>query len=96
MTGDLDIDKHYLVIDQGISKGMDWQELTPRDLDSQYKSVRLGFKGDNLAAMVLYDNLGQETRIKFLDTKRNLSLKEDLFEFKPPEGVDIIDERPQH
>lgn len=96
LTGDLDIDKHYLVIDQGISKGMDWQELTPRDLDSQYKSVRLGFKGDNLAAMVLYDNLGQETRIKFLDTKRNLSLKEDLFEFKPPEGVDIIDERPQH
>lgn len=95
LTGDLDIDKYYVVIDLGTSKGVDWQELTPRDVNSQYNSVRLGFKGDKLVGMILFDNLGQQTRIKFLDTKRNLTLKNDLFEFKPPRGVDVIDERPQ-
>lgn len=93
LGGDIDIDQHYVVIDLGKSDGIDWQELTPRDVDSQYNSVRLGFKGNELAGMILFDNLGQETRITFLDTKCNLSLDNSLFKFEIPEGVDVIDER---
>ena len=96
LGGDIDIDAHYVVIDMGKSKGLSWLELTPRDIDSQYNSVRLGFKGNELAAMTLFDNLGQETRIRFLDSRRNPTLKNSLFTFEPPEGIDVIDERQQH
>ena len=93
LGGDIDIDAHYVVIDLEAKDGINWLELTPRDNDSQYDSIRLGFNNENLAEMILFDNLGQETRIRFLDAKRNLTLDHSLFVFDPPEGVDVIDDR---
>ncbi len=94
LGGDLDLDAHYLIVDMGMDKGIDWLELTPRSADSQYKSVRLGFKDNHIAAMTLYDYLGQENFITFINTERNSPLKKELFQFEVPEGVDVIDERP--
>ena len=64
-----------------------------RDLDSQYRDVRLGFDKNNLVMMILHDNLGQITRIDFLNPERNKRFGGPLFTFTPPEGVDVIDER---
>ena len=58
-------------------------------LDS-YQYIRIGFKGDNLAAMQLKDGFGNETTISFsnLNTKPNLS--RNAFKFTPPKGVDVL------
>lgn len=93
LGGNVKIADHYLVIDMGATEGIDWMELTPRDVDSQYNSIRLGFEGNHLKKMLLFDNLGQENLITFLDTKRNTKLNIELFDFTPPADVDIIDER---
>jgi outer membrane lipoprotein carrier protein len=93
LGGDVDVDAHYVVIEVGETEGIRWLELTPRDIESQYETVRLGFRDGDLAAMELFDNLGQKTRIAFQDIRRNPSLERRLFEFTPPEGVDVVDER---
>lgn len=95
LGGDIDIDAHYVVINLDIegSDGIDWLELTPRDVESQYSAIRLGFQEGQLVRMILFDNLGQTTQIKLLDMKRNNKLNIELFQFTVPEGVDVIDSR---
>ena len=93
LGGDVDIPAHYVVIELGETEGVQWLELTPRDIDAEYGSVRLGFRDGEPAGMVLFDNLGQKTRISFHDVRRNPVLDPELFTFTPPPGVDVIDER---
>jgi outer membrane lipoprotein carrier protein len=95
LGGEIDIDAHYIVIDIDIegADGNDWLELTPRDVDSQYSAIRLGFRKGQLSSMILFDSLGQTTQIKLLDMKRNNALNIELFNFTVPEGVDVIDSR---
>ena len=95
LGGDIDIDKHYVVMDIDIAgtDGIDWLDLTPRDVESQYSTIRLGFQAGQLVRMILFDNLGKTTQIKLLDLKRNNALNIELFQFTVPEGVDVIDSR---
>ena len=43
--------------------------------------------------MVLFDNLGQITRIDFQDPVRNKRFGGPLFTFEIPDNVDVIDDR---
>ena len=93
LGGDIDIDEHYVLLDAAIDSELDWLELTPRDEESQYAAIRIGFAGDELQKMILFDALGQTTQIEFGQVKRNLELDRDLFQFSPPADVDVIDSR---
>ena len=93
LTGDADINEHYIFMPAGQSDGIEWIELTPKAMQLEYRAVNLGFRGDTLYAMKLFDNLGNKTQINFLDSKRNIALNDSLFELTPPEGVDVIDGR---
>jgi len=88
-----DIDEQFIIIDMGTIEKFDWVELTPRDIDSQYNSIRLGFDDDQLGMMVMFDNLGQVTRIDFTDEIINKKMDDSMFNFQPPQGIDIIDDR---
>jgi outer membrane lipoprotein carrier protein len=88
-----DIDKQFIIIDLEDIEGFDWVELTPRDIESQYNSIRLGFDMEKLAMMVIFDNLGQVTRIDFTEEVINKKLDSNTFEFEPPEGIDVINDR---
>jgi len=93
ISGQQNIKEHFVVVNMGVIEGFDFIELTPRDIDSQYRSVRLGFDKNNLIMMILSDNLGQITRIDFLNPVRNKKFAGTLFTFDMPTGVDVIDER---
>lgn len=93
LGGDVDINSLYVVIRMKKNDGLNWLELTPRDIDSEYKTIQLAFKDRQLRKMVLFDNLGQKNVITFLDSKRNPQLNLELFSFVPPKGVDVIDNR---
>ncbi len=93
LDGSGDIDAHYVVLNTGIQEAVEWLELTPRDADSDYTTLRLGFTGGDLAGMVMFDNLGQRTEITFKDARRNTKLNPALFIFTPPPGLDVIDSR---
>ncbi len=70
--------------------GIDWVELVPREQDTDFRFVRLGFAAGELRVMELSDQLDQTTRIEFTDVVRNPELEASLFTFEPPEGVDVI------
>lgn len=93
ISGKKNIDENFVMVNMGVIEGFDWIELTPRDVDSQYQSIRIGFDRNNLGMMILHDTLGQITRIDFHNPERNKRLGGPLFTFEIPEGVDVIDER---
>ncbi len=84
------LDKVYVIKAQGVIKHVDWFYMTPKDPDSQFDHIRLGFAGKNLYIMELYDSFGQRTQLKFSELQYNPKLDTDYFVFKIPEGVDVI------
>lgn len=93
ILGDSRLEKHFVQVDMGNIDGFDWIELTPRDLEAQYKNIRIGFDRRRLGMMIIADNLGQTTRIDFNEVNKNTALSSKLFEFEIPDDVDVIDER---
>ncbi len=64
--------------------------LLPTGEDSLYEKVALSFNGDSPLGMSLWDSLGQKTEIVFTQMQINQPLDTELFNFVPPEGVDIL------
>jgi outer membrane lipoprotein carrier protein len=70
--------------------GLDWVELAPVSDAADFAAVRVGFEQGLLASMELMDALGQTTVIRFSDVRVNPPLDAQLFQFSPPNGVDVI------
>lgn len=66
-------------------------QLEPKDKDAGFTQVKLRFVLNELASMELTDNLGQSTKLIFINVKRNPKVDASVFEFKVPKGVDIFD-----
>lgn len=86
------LEKNFDITDQGKSGELEWVELTPKQKDSGFEKVRLGFDQRDLRAMELKDNFGQTTRLQFSRLERNPKLVPSLFDFTPPPGVDVVGE----
>lgn len=78
------------VVAQGSEGGRDWVELKPRVADTNFKSIRVELGPHNIRAMTLTDNLGQVTRIEFVDIIRNSAIPDKVFQFTPPPDADVI------
>lgn len=92
LAGTQDIEKNYTIIDIGTQGRFDWVNLIPVDPDSSFTEVRIGFEDNRLRLMELLDNLGQRTRMSFVDLKENQPIPDSAFDFVPPAGVDVIDD----
>lgn len=86
------LEKNFTITDVGSKDELEWVELTPRDTDTSFERVRLGFDSQNLRIMELKDNFGQITRLEFSHLQHNPRLAGSLFEFTPPPGVDVVGE----
>ena len=70
---------------------LEWLEASSKSEDTSFELIRLGFsRTGELREMILRDNLGQLTWLIFSQTEHNPALPDDLFQFTPPAGVDII------
>lgn len=87
------LDKAYVIKAQGNEGKVDWFYMTPKNPDSQFDHIRLGFAGNNLYTMELYDSFGQRTQLVFQNLHYNPGLAADHFSFRIPEGVDVIGEQ---
>jgi outer membrane lipoprotein carrier protein len=91
LAGSGDLEDNYTVEDIGSQGRYDWVNLIPKDADSGFREVRIGFEDNRLRLLELLDNLDQRTRISFVDLKENIPVAVSIFDFVPPEGVDVID-----
>lgn len=92
LAGSGDLEQNYTVIDIGTQGRFDWVNLIPLDEESGFTEIRIGFEDNRLRLMELLDNLGQRTRMSFVDLKENQPISDSIFNFVPPPGVDVIDE----
>lgn len=92
LSGDINLEDNFSFQQQGSDGEMSWIKLLPKNEDSGFKYVLIGFDQGLLAGMELSDNFGQLTRIYFSEIKMNPKLPDSLFKFTPPEGVDVFEE----
>lgn len=92
LAGSNDLERDYRLTNLGMEKGLDWLEALPKNRDSMFERVRMGFGKSGLEAMELRDQFGQMTVITFADVERNPRLGADVFRFTPPKGADVISE----
>lgn len=74
--------------------GLQWVVATPKTRDGQLQAVRVGFhagdKSAGLAALEIFDSFGQRSLLSFSKFEVNPNLPGDTFQFKPPNGADVI------
>ena len=90
LAGSNDIEKLFNLKDAGDRDGLEWLEATPKGKEGSFERVRMGFRGNDLAAMELQDNFGQTTLLRFSGLERNPAMGSSLFRFTPPKGADVI------
>ncbi|WP_425353584.1 outer membrane lipoprotein chaperone LolA [Rhodoferax aquaticus] len=70
--------------------GLEWVLATPKSKDSQLQTVRVGFKGNDLAVLEILDSFGQQSVMRFSSYQANATLDAATFQFKPPAGADVV------
>lgn len=90
LAGSNEIERSFDLIAQGRKDGLEWVEAQPRDKDSNFQIIRMGFADSTLKAMELTDNFGQTTVLTFSNLRRNPKLDASQFKFVPPKGADVI------
>ncbi|HEY8879841.1 MAG TPA: outer membrane lipoprotein chaperone LolA [Roseateles sp.] len=72
--------------------GVDWVQASPKQAESTIQSLKLGFKGKELAAMEIVDGFGQRSRLDFSAVQANVAVAAERFQFKLPAGADLIEQ----
>jgi len=88
------LDQQFTVRELGKHDGLDLLELVSLSSESEFERVMLGLKEDLIALMVMEDAFGLRTELRFDEVLRNPDLSEEMFQFSPPEGTDVVGEIP--
>ena len=75
---------------ENVDEDTRWVRLVPRDTDSGFLRVELGFLDDTLHRMVFFDNLEQTTLVSLYDVAVNEPIDPARFEFMIPPDVDVV------
>jgi len=86
------LDHDFVLSPQPSQGGIDWALATPKAAEGPFKSLRVGFKGKELAAVEIVDNFGQRSLLQFSAFSANLALSAEQFRFVPPAGADVIEQ----
>ena len=92
LAGGEAVEKSFTLKNAIRKDGLTWVLALPKDKESGFDRVLLGFKADKLRKMELYDSFNLVTHITFNEVERNPVLQEATFLFTPPEGVDVVGE----
>ncbi|NOX92636.1 MAG: outer membrane lipoprotein chaperone LolA [Gammaproteobacteria bacterium] len=70
--------------------GLLWVQLLPKQADTGFTTVKLGFDQQYLRSMELVDGFEQVTKLIFNNVETGITLPVGTFVFVPPKGVDVI------
>ena len=89
LTGGADVTRLFALKEEGVREGIEWLEALPKEKDTGFERIRIGFRGDALASMELQDQFGNRTVLVFSSFKRGAQ-DAAQFRFVPPKGADVI------
>jgi outer membrane lipoprotein carrier protein len=80
----------FVLTSEAVRDGLEWVLAVPKAKDSALQTVRVGFRGADLAQLEIVDSFGQKSTLSFRAFVPNAALDAGTFQFKPPMGVDLI------
>jgi outer membrane lipoprotein carrier protein len=86
------LDKDFDLVALPAKDGLDWVQANPKAKDGTFKSVRVGFRGKDLAAVEIIDAFDQRSLLQFSQFAAGVSFAADAFRFTPPAGADVIEQ----
>ena len=86
------LDSDFVLAAQPAAEGLDWALATPRVKDGPFQSMRVGFRGKDLAAVEIIDSFGQRSLLQFSQFVPNAPVAPERFRFVPPAGADVIEQ----
>jgi len=72
--------------------GLEWAQATPKAKDGAFKSVQVGFRSKELAAIEIIDAFGQRSVLQFKQFTPGVTVSPEAFTFTPPAGADVIEQ----
>jgi outer membrane lipoprotein carrier protein len=93
LAGSNDALNAFVLRDDGTRDGLEWVEAKPRDKESTFEVIRMGFGAQGLERMELTDSFGQTTLLRFVGLQPNARLDAGLFTFTPPQGADVVGDK---
>lgn len=90
LSGTTPLDASFTIGPARTRDGLSWYELKPKQPQSEFRLLRIAFRGEVLASLELEDGFGQRTRLDLENLERNPSLDPNLLRFTPPAGVDVV------
>ncbi len=86
------VEKSFILKNAVRKDGLTWVLALPKDKESGFDRIILGFQDEELQKMELYDSFSHVTHITFSQIERNPALKVETFLFKTPKDVDVVGE----
>ncbi|MGZ5130809.1 MAG: outer membrane lipoprotein chaperone LolA [Caldimonas sp.] len=86
------LDKDFELANAAPRDGLEWAEAKPKAKDGAFQSVRVGFRGKDLAALEIVDSFGQKSLLRFDAFASNAAIPAETFRFTPPAGADVIEQ----
>ena len=86
------LDAEFTLAAQPAQGGLEWALATPKARDGAFQSLRVGFKGKELAVVEVLDSFGQRTTLTFTRFEANVALEPERFRFTPPAGADVVEQ----
>jgi outer membrane lipoprotein carrier protein len=87
-----DLEKDFTLKALPDRDGLAWVEATPRAEGGTLQSVRVGFRGRELAAIEIRDAFGQTSLLQFSQMVSNQPPVAEHFRFSVPPGADVIEQ----
>jgi outer membrane lipoprotein carrier protein len=72
--------------------GLDWAQATPKNAEGAFQSMRIGFRGNQLAAVEIVDGFSQRSLLQFTQFAANIELPPQGFKFVVPPGVEVLEQ----
>lgn len=92
LAGGEAVEKSFTLKNAVRKDDLTWVLALPKDKESGFDRVLLGFREGQLKKMELYDSFSHVTHIAFNQIERNPALTMQTFLFTTPKGVDVVGE----
>lgn len=93
LFGQAELDRSFELSEQGERDGLAWVEARPRQADQGFDRIAIGLRDGLPVAMQVHDAFGRVSVFGFSGIERNVAASPGLFQFVPPAGADLIEQK---
>tara|TARA_B100000029_G_C17576114_1_gene958212 strand:- start:1330 stop:1974 length:645 start_codon:yes stop_codon:yes gene_type:complete len=92
LAGNGNLEAQYSINNIGTQGSVFWVVLSPKNSDSNFSEIQLGFQENTLRQIQLLDKLEHITRIVLNHVEENVPIPSNIYKFEAPVGIDVVKE----